>query len=129
MAQHVCMGAMMACSFGAAPGSLVVLPVHLELSSGPPGGNISDCAPIINVPPFAVCNSLANPEVAAATAAALGVLTPMPCLPVPSGTWTPGDPTAVLGGLPMLDSTSKLMCAYGGVIQITVPGEFTISIS
>jgi hypothetical protein len=34
---------------------------------------IMDYAPIVNIPPFAMCQSLANPTVATATTAALGV--------------------------------------------------------
>jgi len=128
MGQLVCMGAMMQCSFGAAPSSLVVLPTNRTLAGGPPAANIMDHVPILNVPPFAMCNSPANPMVAAATAAALGVLTPMPCVPVTAAPWAVGAPTVLIGSMPALNSTSKLMCNWGGVIQITVPGQFTTQV-
>ena len=76
---------------------------------------------------FGMCSSPANPTVAAATAAALGALTPMPCLPVPAGPWMPGAPTVLVGGKPLLNSTSKLMCAYGGVIQVTMTPAMTVN--
>ena len=66
--------------------------------------------------------SPANPMVAAATAAALGVLTPMPCIPVTPAPWVPGSPTVLLRGMPALNNTSQCMCNWGGVIQITNPG-------
>jgi len=34
----------------------------------------------------------------------------------------------LIANMPGLDNQSKLMCAWGGVIQITAPGEFTVSI-
>ncbi|WP_434047608.1 DUF4280 domain-containing protein [Sorangium cellulosum] len=122
MAVQVCAGATMMCSFGMAPATLMVLPVHQAMATLP-AANISDCAPVLNVLPFGACSSLANPTVAAATAAALGVLTPMPCVPVPAGTWIPGSVTVMLKGMPALDSAAKLMCAWGGVIQILNPGQ------
>lgn len=128
MGQLVCMGAMMQCSFGAAPSSLVVLPTNRTLAGGPPAATIMDHAPILNVPPFATCMSPANPMVAAATAAALGVLTPMPCIPATAAPWIVGAPTVMIGSMPALNSTSKLMCNWGGVIQITVPGQFTTQV-
>jgi len=128
MGQLVCMGAMMQCSFGAAPSSLVVLPTNRTLAGGPPAATIMDHAPILNVPPFATCMSPANPTVAAATAAALGVLTPMPCVPATAAPWIVGAPTVMIGNMPALNSTSKLMCNWGGVIQITVPGQFTTQV-
>src|SRR5215471_347599 len=73
MAQQVSMGAMMMCSFGVAPSTLVVV-VPTVLGQGPPAANIMDNIPIANIPPFGMCQSMANPTVAAATAAALGVL-------------------------------------------------------
>jgi hypothetical protein len=63
--------------------------------------------------------------VAAATAAALGVLTPMPCVPVIPAPWVPGAPTVLVANMPALNNTSKLMCAWAGVISISLPGQFT----
>ena len=81
MAMQVCMGASMMCSFGVAPSSLAVLPQNRVLTQTP-DANIMDNKPMVNIMPFGMCTSLANPAVAAATAAALGALTPMPCVPV-----------------------------------------------
>jgi hypothetical protein len=128
MGQLVCMGAMMQCSFGVAPSSLVVLPANRTLAGGPPAATIMDFAPMVNVPPFGMCNSPSNPTVAAATAAALGVLTPMPCMPVTAAPWVVGAPTVLIGSMPALNNTSKLMCSWGGVIQITAPGQFTTQV-
>lgn len=128
MAQQVTMNAQLSCSFGTAPSTLVVLPTNRVLSSDLPAANIMDHVPILNIPPFAMCTSLANPTVAAATAAAQGVLTPMPCIPVTPAPWAPGVPTVLIGTFPALDSTSKCMCAWGGVISIVTPGQITEAI-
>ena len=125
MGVQCCMGASMMCSFGAAPSTLVVLPTNKVLA-GTPAANIMDNKPIVNIPPFGMCMSLANPTVASATAAALGVLTPMPCIPVTTAPWVVGSPTILLGNMPTLDNNSKLMCNWGGVIQIVSPGQFKV---
>ena len=125
MAQQTCMGATLQCSFGAAPSSLVVLPTNKVLT-GTPDANIMDYKPMVNILPFGVCSSLANPTVAAATAAALGVLTPMPCIPNTVAPWVPGAPTVLLANMPILNNTSKCMCMWAGVIQIVTPGQFTV---
>jgi hypothetical protein len=119
-------GAMMTCSFGAAPSVLNVLPTNRVMAGNLPAATIMDNVPALNVPPFAMCSSMANPAVAAATAAALGALTPMPCMPVPAGPWIPGVPTTMIGGMPALNDTCKLMCAWAGVIQFTAPGQATV---
>jgi len=121
------MVAMLQCSFGAAPSSLVVLPKNKTLT-GTPDANIMDNVPMVNIMPFAMCSSMANPTVAAATAAALGALTPMPCVPVIPAPWVPGAPTVLIGNMPALDNNCKLTCAYGGMIQITNPGQTTVMI-
>jgi hypothetical protein len=87
-----------------------------------------DNVPLVNIMPFGMCMSIANPAVAAATSAALGVLTPMPCVPVTPAPWAPGAATVTLGGAPTLDNTSTLMCIWGGVIEFVTPGEFTVSV-
>ena len=125
MTQQVCSGALLCCSMGAAPGALNVLPVKMVNTSSQPAANIMDNKPMLNIPSFGVCTSLANPAVASATAAALGVLTPMPCVPNTPGPWVPGIPTVLIAGQPALDNASKLMCAYAGVIQVTFPGQLT----
>lgn len=119
-------GAMMTCSFGVAPSSLNILPANRVMAGNMPAATIMDNVPGLNVPPFGMCNSIANPAVAAATAAALGALTPMPCMPVPAGPWVPGVPTTMIGGMPALNDTCKLMCAWAGVIQFTAPGQATV---
>jgi hypothetical protein len=124
MAMHVCTGAMMQCSFGMAPSTFVATPKMVQ-TSYMDAGNIMDNVPMMNIPPFGMCQSMANPQVAAATAAALGVLTPMPCIPVIAAPWAPGAPTVLVANQPALNNTSKLMCNWAGVIQITNPGQTT----
>ena len=128
MPMQVCMGALMQCSFGLAPSSLVVMPTNMTYTDQVPDANIMDHVPMVNIMPFGMCTSLANPTVAAATAAAMGVLTPMPCIPNTPTPWIPGAPTVVLGNAPTLDNVSKLMCAWAGVIQFATPGEFTVAV-
>jgi hypothetical protein len=75
-----------------------------------------------------MCTSLANPTVASATAAALGVLTPMPCVPQTMTPWAPGSPNVIIGSYPALNNSSKLNCAYGGIISITNPGQTKVMV-
>lgn len=89
---RVCTGALLQCSFGIAHGTLNVLPTSRTLVGSMPMANIMDNKPFVNILPFAMCNSIANPTVAAATAAALGVLTPMPCIPATPAPRAPGSP-------------------------------------
>lgn len=127
MGIQVAMGANLQCSFGVAPSALMVLPANLVMT-GTPTANIMDNKPMVNIMPFGMCNCPANPMVAAATAAALGVLTPMPCIPVTVAPWAPGAPTVLVGGMPSLQNSSKLMCNWGGVIQVLAPGQATVMV-
>ena len=121
--------AMLSCAMGLGP------PVPLTVvPKGPPvtaGGQlvatIADTIPMANIPSFGMCSSPANPAVAAATSAALGVLTPMPCVPVPAGPWTPGSAKVVMGGVPVLTAGSICQCAWGGTITIGMPGQATVN--
>lgn len=121
---QVCAGATLQCSFGGAPGTLNVMPVNRVLVGGVPAATIADSIPVANVTPFALCQSPANPTVIAATAAALGVFTPMPCVPATPSPWIPGGaPTVTLGAMPTLDAQATLVCMWGGVIKVVQPGQ------
>ncbi|MBW4612569.1 MAG: DUF4280 domain-containing protein [Desmonostoc vinosum HA7617-LM4] len=127
MALQVCSGATLKCSFGVAPSLLTVLPIN-RVNTRTPDANILDNKPMVNIKPFGMCSSLANPSVASATAAASGVLTPMPCVPVIPAPWTPGSITVLIARSPALNNTSKLMCTWAGVITIINPGQTTVFI-
>jgi hypothetical protein len=122
MAEQVVSGAMLMCPFGMAPSTLTVLPTSMVSVSKMPAATIMDFAPMVNIAPFGMCITPSNPTVAAATAAALGVLTPMPCIPVTTP-WTPGIPVVSYGKMPAIDNTCMCNCAWGGVITVTFPGQ------
>ena len=128
MAKQVVMGAMMQCSFGAAPSALIVLPASRVTVEGKPAANIMDHKPVVNIPTFGMCTAPTNPAVIAATSAALGVPTPAPCVPVVPAPWAPGSPTVPIGNMPALNDTSKCMCTWAGVISITNPGTMKTDI-
>ena len=115
------MTATLMCSFGLAPSQLVVLPKNRTLAHNQLAATIMDHKPMVNILPFGMCNSMANPVVAAATAAKLGVFTPAACIPATMSPWVPGSPTVLIGNEPALNNTSKCMCMWGGVISIVNP--------
>jgi len=51
------------------------------MSCSQPVATIMDFKPFANIPGFGACMSPMNPHVIAATAAAMGVFTPQPCIP------------------------------------------------
>lgn len=119
-------GALCKCSFGVAPAPLTVIPKITVIAAGLPIATIMDFVPMLNISTFGMCNTLSNPTVAAATAAALGVLTPMPCVPAVVAPWISAKPTCLLGGIPVVSGGDKCMCMWGGAISITMPGQFVI---
>lgn len=125
---QVCASATLQCSFGAAPSMLNVLPVNRTLTGGMPAANIMDHIPLVNILPFGVCMSMANPMVAAATAAALGVLTPMPCIPATATPWIPGGADAVARRDAGDRCQQHIDVQLGGVIKIVMPGQMQMLI-
>lgn len=107
---------------------LMVLPINRMLVSNMPAANIMDNIPLLNILPFGMCQSMANPMVIAATAAALGVPTPMPCIPATVAPWITGAPTMLLGSMPALDANSTLMCMWAGVIKVAFAGQVQLLI-
>ena len=126
MGQVVVNGAMIACPMGL-PGmaTLSVLPTSMIQGTSQPVATIQDMVPMTNIATFGMCTSPANPQVAAATAAALGVLTPQPCIPAIAGPWSPGSSTVSVGGIPALTSDSTCNCMWAGTISITQAGQMT----
>ncbi len=115
------------CTMGTAPAPIKVTSQGKVLAGGKPCGTIADAQGMANVGPFGMCTSLANPAVASATAAALGVLTPQPCTPVPAGTWIPTKPKILVGGKPCLSNDCKMICGYAGSISIVNPGQVKVT--
>jgi hypothetical protein len=109
-------GAAMTCTFGVAPSTLTVVPSGPILQAG---GQI-----LARVVDF---TTPSNPQVAAATSAAAGVLTPQPCIPVITAPWTPGSPKVSAGGVPALTNTSTCTCAWGGSIAIVQAGQVKVT--
>jgi hypothetical protein len=87
-----------------------------------PVATIMDHIPEENILPFGLCASPTNPQVAAATAAAMGVLTPQPCIPATVAPWLPGVPSVLIGNMPALHNESRCMCMWEGVISVVMPG-------
>ncbi len=118
MSKQVVHGAKLQCSFGSAQSSLVVLPTKMTDDDGVPAANITDHVQMLNIMPFGMCSSRANPAVAAARR-------PRPCIPKDVTTWSPGSLTILLDNKPTLNDTSKCMCVWEGVISVASPGQVT----
>lgn len=121
MGKFVTNGALLQCSFGVAPSPLTVIGMR-PMCGNMPMANIMDFAPMLNIKPFGMCRSLSNPTVASATAAAMGALTPMPCVPAITAPWAPGGQEKICM-LPALLDNCKCMCMWGGQISINFPGN------
>lgn len=109
------------CTFGLAPSSIITLDMSLIIK-GKGVVTVMDFIPGMNILPFGMCNSPSNPEVIAATAAALGVLTPAPCMPVTVTPWAPARINIIVQGKPVVDAESQLLCMWEGVIKVVATG-------
>lgn len=128
MALQVVNGAQLTCTFGAAPSKLVVLPANRVNCENQPAATIMDHAPNVNIMPFGMCQTPTNPQVAAATAAAMGVLTPQPCIPATAAPWVPGVPTVMIANFPVVDDSCKLLCMWTGQISVTQAGQTSVKV-
>ena len=109
------------CTFGAAPCPLQVMSQQTVSTFNMKQATIMDN----KFPTFGMCSCPSNPAVIAATAAKLGVFSPAPCVPAIVAPWAAGVPTILVCGKPLLNNTSKLICTYGGVIQVTATPAMT----
>ena len=120
---YVCSGAKMKCSFGDKIAQLTVYPDRTVFLTGQPMANISDHTSLYNIAPFGKCHTTSFPPTGAATAAAHGKLTPMPCVPGTNSNWMNGKNDYIIKGDPALLKSSFCRCCYGGVITITDDGQ------
>jgi Domain of unknown function (DUF4280) len=102
---------------------LATTPKATPVNAGTPAASVADFVPLTNIPSFGMCGSMANPAVAAATAAKSGAFTPAPCAPAVSTPWTPGATKVTVDGQPALHDGCQAMCSWGGVITISSPGN------
>ena len=127
MAYPVVAGGTCICTMGTTPGQINPTNQSNIRIAGKPVASTVDIAPMTNVGSCGMCQSLANPAVASATAAALGTLTPQPCVPVPAGTWICSGKVRVAGKT-VLTNEGSLKCAYAGDITIKDPGQRTVRV-
>ena len=121
----VCGGAEVRCSMGLAISKLNITP-DKNVLAGFPVACMQDNVVGKNILPFGMCTSLQNPQVAQATAAASGVLTPQPCQPVIAAPWSVPANKVFIGTVPAITQNSFLSCSYGGIIKLISPGQNTI---
>lgn len=109
------------CNQGTLPSALVVTPDSPAVAGDKPVATVQDHRPRRNIITFGMCRSPSNPQVASATSAAMGVLTPQPCVPATNQDWTPGAAFAVADDVNVLSSDSTCSCDWGGTIDILDP--------
>jgi hypothetical protein len=122
MAQLVVNGALLRCTFGLAPSSLVVIPSAMVNGTNMPAATIMEKNPMVNIMPFGMCTAPSNPQVIAAQGA------PVPCVPVIPAPWVVGSPTVLVGKKPALNSTSQCVCTWAGMITVTQAGQVTVNV-
>lgn len=120
---YAVVGAILSCSFGDSESKLKMPMCHGVYLKGKAQTNIMDFVPMVNIMPFGLCSSLANPSVASATAANYGVLTPMPCTPVVTMPWINGKDNKLIAKYPALLSISTNSCIYCGKIVVEDDGQ------
>jgi hypothetical protein len=113
MPTHVDAGGTCRCHFGTASSILNVTGII-------PIATVRDFVPFLNVQPFGACICPGNPQVAAATAAAMGVLVPQPCVPAVDEPWTVPGAHLTVDGESGLCPDSTLRCRWGGVIHLVI---------
>jgi hypothetical protein len=106
----VCQGALCSCNQGSVSTPLTVTSQQVFSIGGMLVATIMDSAPMVNVAPFGICQQLTK----------MAGAVPTPCVPAPTGAWTPGAHIAK-ATLPVLTKDSKLTCGVGGQISISDP--------
>jgi hypothetical protein len=112
-------GAQLKCSIGIAPSTFSVSPSHDVAGDARERQQRRRLYPDANVASLGMCQSMSNPQVSAATSAALGVLTPQPCQPVLAQAWSPGSTSVTAADRPALHDGCTCACQWGRTISVT----------
>lgn len=120
MARLVADGALLRCSMGASPSMLHASPRPYAIDEHPLA-TVGDHVPMRHIFSFGMCRSPMNPQVATATAAAMGALTPQPCVPATPAPWTDGSPRTTYNGEAVLTTSSGCACMWSGTITVVDP--------
>ncbi|SFR63897.1 DUF4280 domain-containing protein [Anaeromicropila populeti] len=106
--EYVVMGARLECALGATP-SVLMVPVTKGFTiKNKIVATQVDMVPLMNVMPFGVCK-ISSP--------------PLPCIPTPVGPWMKPHSKVTACNIPVLTTSSCLMCARGGKISIKSSGQ------
>lgn len=114
-------GTQLQCTMGTTPCAINATPGAVTATT--PAATVLDFKPTANIPTFGMCMSLGNPQVAAATSAAQGVLTPQPCIPATTTPWAPGSVTSAINAVPALTNAAVCQCNWGGTVSIIAPSQ------
>ena len=120
---YVVAGATLSCTQGDQTSRLTMPVSHGVYVKEKAQMNRMDFKPSVNIQPFGLCQTTANPSVAAATAANNGILTPMPCTPVVTMPWINGKDDQLIENSPALTNQSLNMCLYSGTIKVEDDGQ------
>lgn len=116
----ICTGQKIKCNMAAAPFTLMVLPIRKVTCGHLPVANIMDNKIGVNIlPPVCVCKSPMNPAVVSMIVSTYGATTQAPSAPLLTAPWVPGNPQVMVEHSPALTKDSKLICAWGGIIEIS----------
>lgn len=118
-------GALMMCSFGVAPSSLIVTSNATVTVGGIPAATLMDYAPFANIPCFGVCLSPMHPGfVGGVVSAALGgAPVAPPCTPAVATPWLQPALITTIDGLAVLLPSAVNHCALSGVIKFVTTGQ------
>jgi hypothetical protein len=86
---------------------------------------IMDFKPQVNIAPFGMCSSMADPRLRRDSICRTGVLTSA-VYPGAGCAVVAGAATMNLGGIPVLTDPSTCQCTWAGQISIVTPGQQTI---
>ena len=114
-------GALLRCSLGSAPSTLLVPAAGRPAAGGNPVATVADNQAFQNIRPFGVCASTANPAASPSARPA--------CVPVIATPWVPGSPSVKAGGMAVLNSACQCHCQWGGVVSVVSPGQQSTTVA